>query len=87
MIASCQAGPVIYKRLMADGGVKSIAFVARNESDPLNHRGQGVVAANMLGLEVLASEDTCEPGATDFFPVMSRIVPLNPDLIVLSQPA
>ena len=87
MIASYQAGPVIYKRLMADSGITSIAFVARNESDPLNQRVQGVAAANMLGLEVLASEDTYEPGTTDFFPVMSRIVQLNPDLIVLSGAA
>ena len=84
MIASYQAGPVIYKRLMEENGVNSIAFVARNEADPLNQRSQGVDAANMLGLEVLASEDTYEPGTTDFFPVMSRIVQLNPDLIVLS---
>ena len=84
MIASYQAGPVIYKQLMADHGVKSIAFVARNESDPLNQRTQGVEAAEMLGLEVVAAEDTYEPGTTDFFPVMSRIVQLNPDLIVLS---
>ena len=84
MIASYQAGPVIYKRLMEENGVKSIAFVARNEADPLNQRSEGVDAANMLGLEVLASEDTYEPGTTDFFPVMSRIVQLNPDLIVLS---
>ena len=84
MIASYQAGPVIYKRLMEENGVKSIAFVARNEADPLNQRSEGVDAANMLGLEVLASEDTYEPGTTDFFPVMSRIVQLDPDLIVLS---
>ncbi len=84
MIASYQAGPVIYKRLMQDQGVNSIAFVARNESDPINQRKQGVEAANALGLNVVASEDTYEPGTTDFFPVMSRIVQLNPDLIVLS---
>ena len=84
MIASYQAGPVIYKRLMEENGVKSVAFVARNEADPLNQRSEGVDAANMLGLEVVASEDTYEPGTTDFFPVMSRIVQLNPDLIVLS---
>ena len=65
MIASYQAGPVIYKRLMEESGVKSIAFVARNEADPLNQRSEGVNAADMLGLEVLASEDTYEPGTTD----------------------
>ena len=84
MIASYQAGPVIYKHLMENMGVKSVAFVARNESDPLNQRREGVEAANMLNLNIVAAEDTYEPGTTDFFPVMSRIVQQNPDLIVLS---
>ena len=84
MIASYQAGPVIYKRLMQDNGIKTIAFVARNESDPLNQREEGVAAANALGLDILASDAAYEPGTTDFFPVMSPIVQRNPDLIVLS---
>ena len=84
MIASYQAGPVIYKHLMQEKGVKSVAFVARNESDSLNQRAEGAAAARDLGLEVLADSDTYEAGTTDFFPVMSRIVGLNPDLIVLS---
>jgi len=84
MIASYQAGPVIYKYLMENNGVKSVSFVARNESDPLNQRAEGLAAAQSLGLEVLSSEDTYESGTTDFFPVMSRVVQQNPDLIVLS---
>jgi branched-chain amino acid transport system substrate-binding protein len=84
MIASYQAGPIIYKYLMAEKGVKSVSFIARNESDPLNQRDEGVTAANELGLEVVSSEDTYEPGTTDFFPVMSKVVGQNPDLIVLS---
>lgn len=84
MIASYQAGPVIYKYLMDQRGVTSVSFVARNESDPLNQRNEGVEAANRLGLKVLSSEDTYEPGTTDFFPVMSRVVKQNTDLIVLS---
>jgi len=84
MIASYQAGPVIYKHLMQEKGVKSVAFVARNESDSLNQRSEGAAAARDLGLEVLADSDTYAAGTTDFFPVMSRIVGLNPDLIVLS---
>lgn len=84
MIASYQAGPVIYKYLMENEGVKSVAFVARNESDSLNQRSEGVEAAKKLGLDILASEDTYEAGTTDFFPVMSRLVGLEPDLLVLS---
>jgi branched-chain amino acid transport system substrate-binding protein len=84
MIASYQAGPIIYKYLMAEKGVQSVSFIARNESDPLNQRDEGVAAAKELGLEVVSSEDTYEPGTTDFFPVMSKVVGLNLDLIVLS---
>ena len=84
MIASYQAGPIIYKYLKEERGVQTVAFVARNESDPLNQRDEGVAAAKDLGLEVVSSEDTYEPGTTDFFPVMSKVVSGNPDLIVLS---
>lgn len=84
MIASYQAGPIIYKYLMHNRGVKRVAFVARNESDPLNQRAEGVAAAKALGLEVVSAEDTYEPGTTDFFPVMAKVVGGSPDLIVLS---
>jgi branched-chain amino acid transport system substrate-binding protein len=84
MIASYQAGPIIYKFLMDNRGVKSVSFIARNESDPLDQRDQGVQAAKKLGLEIKSSNDTYEPGTTDFFPVMSRVVSKGADLIVLS---
>ena len=84
MIASYQAGPVIYKYLMEEKGVQSVAFVSRNESDSLNQREEGVAAAEALGLEVVSASDTYEAGTTDFFPVMSRLIGENPDLIVLS---
>jgi branched-chain amino acid transport system substrate-binding protein len=84
MIASYQAGPIIYKYLMDKKAVKSVSFIARNESDPLDQRDQGVQAAKKLGLEIKSSNDTYEPGTTDFFPVISRVVSNGADLIVLS---
>ena len=45
MIASYQAGAIFYKYLMENRGVKSVSFVARNESDALNQRKEGVEAA------------------------------------------
>ena len=84
MIASYQAGPIIYKYLMEKKGVKSVSFIARNESDPLNQRDEGVQAAKKLSLQIKSSNDTYEPGTTDFFPVMSRVVSNGADLIVLS---
>jgi branched-chain amino acid transport system substrate-binding protein len=87
MIASYQAGPVIYKYLLDNRGIKSIAFVARNDSESLTQRDEGAEAARKLNLEVLSDRDTYEPGTTDFFPVMSGIVSKKPDLLVLSGPA
>ena len=84
MIASYQSGPIIYKYLHDNKGVDKIAFVARNETDPLNQREEGVEGAKRLGLNVVSAEETYEPGTTDFFPVMTKIVAQNPDLIVLS---
>lgn len=84
MIASYQAGPIIYRYLKEQRGVGKAAFVARNESDALNQRSEGAAAARKLGLEVVSAEDTYEPGTTDFFPVMAKVVGGGPDLIVLS---
>jgi len=84
MIASYQSGPAIYKYLMDNKGVKTVAFVAANESDPLSQRDNGVAAAKALGLDVVAATDTYSTDTTDFTPVMTPIVALNPDLLVLS---
>jgi branched-chain amino acid transport system substrate-binding protein len=42
MVANYQSGPAIYKYLMENNGVKKVAFVAGNESDPLSQRDSGV---------------------------------------------
>ena len=84
MVASYQSGPAIYKYLKEKRGVKTVAFVAGNESDPLTQRDSGVAAAKALGLEVLADKDTYENDTTDFTPVLTPIVKLKPDLLVLS---
>ena len=42
MVANYQSGPAIYKYLKEEKGVKSVAFVAANESDPLSQREGGV---------------------------------------------
>ena len=84
MIASYQSGPIIYKHLKDNEGVSKVAFVARNETDPLNQREQGVEGAKLVGLQVVSDSETYEPGTTDFFPVMTKVVSANPELIVLS---
>ena len=84
MVANYQSGPAIYKYLMDNKGVKTVAFVAANESDPLSQRDSGVAAAKALGLDVVAATDTYSTDTTDFTPVLTPIVALNPDLLVLS---
>ena len=84
MIANYQSGPAIYKYLKDNKGVKTVAFVAANESDPLSQRDGGVAAAKALGLVIVADKDTYQNDTRDFTPVMTPIVALNPDLLVLS---
>ncbi len=84
MAASYQVAPLIFKHLIDKHGIKTVGFVARNESDPLNQRNEGVRAAKQLGLQVVSADETYEPGATDFKPVMSAVIKDKPDLIMLS---
>ena len=84
MVANYQSGPAIYKYLKEQKGVKTVAFVAANESDPLSQRDGGVSAAKSLGLKVIAFKDTYQNDTRDFTPVVTPIVKLRPDLLVLS---
>ena len=84
MVANYQSGPAIYKYLRDEKGVKTVAFVAANESDPLSQREGGVAAANALGLEVVSSNVTYQVDTTDFTPVLTPVMRTRPDLLVLS---
>jgi len=84
MIANYQSGPAIYKYLRDEKGVKTVAFVAANESDPLSQRDGGVAAAKALGLEVVADKDTYQSDTRDFVPVLTPVLRTKPDLLVLS---
>jgi branched-chain amino acid transport system substrate-binding protein len=84
MVASYQVGPIMYDYLKTKKGVKSIAFLARNESDAKNQQSEGVEAAKKLGLTVVAGSDSYEPGTKDFMPVMTKVIKTKPDAIVLS---
>lgn len=84
MVANYQSGPAIYKYLMENKGVKTVAFIAANESDPLSQRDGGVAAANALGLEVVADKDTYQNDTRDFVPVLTPVLRKQPDLLVLS---
>jgi len=84
MVANYQSGPAIYKYLRDEKGVKTVAFVAANESDPLSQRDGGVEAAKALGLEVVSANVTYQVDTTDFTPVITPVLRTQPDLLVLS---
>ncbi|WP_425073397.1 ABC transporter substrate-binding protein [Sagittula sp. S175] len=84
MVANYQSGPAIYKHLMENEGVKTVAFIAANESDPLSQRDGGVAAAKELGLEVVSDNVTYQVDTTDFTPVLTPVLRSQPDLLVLS---
>ena len=84
MVANYQSGPAIYKYLRDERGVKTVAFVAANESDPLSQRDGGVEAAGSLGLEVVSDNVTYQVDTTDFTPVLTPVMRTQPDLLVLS---
>jgi branched-chain amino acid transport system substrate-binding protein len=84
MVANYQSGPAIYKYLMETNGVKTVAFIAGNESDPLSQRDSGAAAARDLGLEVVSESVTYQMDTTDFTPVLLPVIRTTPDLLVLS---
>ena len=84
MVANYQSGPAIYKYLMDEKGVKKVAFIAGNESDPLSQRDSGSAAAKALGLEVVSDTVTYQMDTTDFTPVLLPVIQTAPDLLVLS---
>ena len=84
MVASYQSGPAIYKHLKENEGVKSIAFIAANESDPLSQRAGGIAAAKALGLKIVSDSVTYQVDTTDFTPVITPVIKTRPDLLVLS---
>ena len=84
MIAGYQSAPVIYRFLNNDMGVKTVSCLPRNDASGLNSRDNCVAAAEQVGLEILSSDSTYEPGTTDFLPVVGRVIKDQPDLLVLS---
>ncbi len=84
MVASYQSGPAIYKYLKEEKGIKTVAFVAANESDPLSQREGGIAAAKALGLGVVSDSVTFQVDTFDFTPVLTPVMRKRPDLLVLS---
>ena len=84
IIPGYETGPVVFGYLKDHAGLRSVSTLAVNTAEGLKQRDETVVAARRLGLTVVTSGDTYEVGATDFFPVVSKVVAGKPGLIVLS---
>lgn len=84
IIPGYQTGPVVFKYLQQHNGLKSVSFLVVNTAEGLKQRDESVAAAKKLGIAIASDSDTYEVGATDFFPVVSKVVGTKADLIVLS---
>ena len=84
IVPGYQTGPVVYKYLIDKQRLKTISFLVVNTAEGLKQRDESVAAATKLGLKVLGGDNAYEAGATDFFPIVSKVVDQKPDLIVLS---
>ena len=85
MIASFQSAPIMYRFMKENFGIKTISFLARNTSDSLLQREEGIDAAKKLGLEIISSDVVYEPMTSDYFPTLTKILQIKPDLLVLAS--
>ena len=82
--------PTIYKYLIDQHQIETIAFLARQDKESLNQRNKGVEAARKLGLEVKEiaawdiSDATYPANLTGLNELAQAYAALNTDLIVLS---
>ena len=83
MVASYQSGPAIYKYLKENKGVKKVAFIAANESDPLSQRRAALTPPRRSAWRWWA-DVTYQNDTRDFTPVLTPVIKAQPDLLVLS---
>ena len=86
MITSFQVAPILVPYLKKERKVMSMSFIAWNVAEGIQTRNDTEKIAKSLGIKILSRDITYEPGTTDFFPHMSKIVPGNPDAICLCNP-
>jgi len=75
--------PVVFEYLIETADIKSVYCLGPNDPTGLVVADQSATAAKNLGLEVLAGAATYEPDITDFYPVITKIVSANPDVLAI----
>jgi len=80
-----QSAPIIIHEIINRYNVKTVSLICKNYVGGLNTRKACAEAWRRSGIEIISLE-TYEPGTTDFFPIMSKVVKANPDSIDLTVP-
>jgi branched-chain amino acid transport system substrate-binding protein len=86
MVAGFQVAPILLP-FLKEKGVKTMSLMAVNFADGLMAREWILTACKENDIKVLSKNVTWEPGTTDFFPQLSKIVPDKPDAIAVLIPA
>lgn len=74
-------GPVVYNYLMETKGAKTLYCLAINDTTGHFVQDMDIEIAQNLGLEVVVPDADFEPETTDFYPIMSKVVAVNPDIV------
>lgn len=85
----CQVGNLergfgLYKYLVEEYEVENVIIVNPDDESGWNSTADSEVAAAQFGVEVLATE-YYQRGVTDFYPLLSRLLPLEPDCFELGM--
>lgn len=83
----CVSGGIIVYLSKHLPGVKKIASVGSNNESGWGSADVAKELAKKAGIEIVA-EDFLQPGATDFFPMLGKIIPKSPKAIfILATPS
>lgn len=84
-IASYQSAPLVYS-LIKDKypSAKKLALVSRNDSFQLQLKDLEVKMAKKIGFEVVMDDAIFEIDTVDFFPLMTKVLSTNPDVVSLT---
>ena len=85
MILPEQVVPHMIQDMIDKYKVKKVSLICKNYVGGLNTRQACAEAWTRFSVEVI-SQQTYEPGTTDFFPIMNKLVQGNPDVIDLTVP-
>lgn len=81
--AGFQAWPYIYRYLLRERRIRTVAIVSTNSTEGRMQEREAAAAAKHVGLKVVTATARYRPGLQDFVPCVGAIVSCKPDLIIL----